>query len=138
MRILVVDDNHETADALSAFLTLNGHQTETAYDGRSAFEKAERFAPDCAVVDIRMPGLNGFQVARALRDDPATHALRMIALTGEKAESLVESAADDLFEHYFLKPASPLAILAHIDGLPSIYGASGSPFAPMALHAVAR
>jgi CheY-like chemotaxis protein len=133
MRILVVDDNRETADALSAFLTLHGHETHTVYDGKSACQKAGQFAPDCAVVDIRMPDIDGFKVARTLRENPATSHLRMIALTGERAESLVPQASDDLFEHYFLKPASPLAILAHIDGLPNTYSASGSPFAPMAL-----
>ena len=135
MRILVVDDNRETADALSAFLTLNGHQTETVYDGTSACLRAGQFAADCAVVDIRMPDIDGFKVARQLREHPATKGLRMIALTGERAESLVAAAEDDLFEHYFLKPASPLAILAHIDGVPSIYGAAASPFAPVSLTA---
>ncbi len=135
MRILVVDDNRETADALSAFLTLNGHQTETVYDGTSACLRAGQFAPDCAVVDIRMPDIDGFKVARQLRENPDTRALRMIALTGERAESLVANAQDDLFEHYFLKPASPLAILAHIDGVPSVYGAAASPFAPVSLVA---
>jgi CheY-like chemotaxis protein len=135
MRILVVDDNRETADALSAFLTLNGHETETVYDGTSACRRASQFAPDCAVVDIRMPDIDGFKVARQLRENPDTRALRMIALTGERAESLVASAEDDLFEHYFLKPASPLAILAHIDGVPSVYGAAASPFAPVLLVA---
>jgi two-component system CheB/CheR fusion protein len=133
MRILVVDDNRETADALSAFLTMNGHETETVYDGTSACLRAGTFAPDCAVVDIRMPDIDGFHVARTLRGSPNTADLRMIALTGERAESLVEHARDDLFEHYFLKPASPLAILAHIDGVPSVYSAKASPFAPVAL-----
>ena len=135
MRILVVDDNRETADALSAFLTLNGHETETVYDGTSACLRAGQFAPDCAVVDIRMPDIDGFKVARRLRGNPDTKSLRMIALTGERAESLVAQAQDDLFEHYFLKPASPLAILAHIDRVPSVYGAGASPFAPVSLFA---
>jgi CheY-like chemotaxis protein len=133
MRILVVDDNRETADALSAFLNLHGHETHTVYDGMSACLNAGQFAPDCALVDIRMPDFDGFEVARTLRQSPSTRQLRMIALTGERAESLVPHASDDLFEHYFLKPASPLAILAHIDGLPSTYSATGSPFAPVAL-----
>jgi DNA-binding response OmpR family regulator len=135
MRILIADDNRETADALSAFLRMHGHQTEAVYDGNSACSRADAFAPDCALIDIRMPDLTGFQVARRLRDASSTSELRMIALTGESAESLVADAKDNLFEHYFLKPASPLAILAHIDRMPGIYSAPESPFAPVILGA---
>jgi DNA-binding response OmpR family regulator len=133
MRILIADDNRETADALSAFLTMHGHETRAVYDGSSACARADDFAPDCALIDIRMPDLSGFQVARRLREAHSKSELRMIALTGESAESLVADAKDDLFEHYFLKPASPLAILAHIDGMPEIYSAPESPFAPVNL-----
>jgi two-component system CheB/CheR fusion protein len=135
MRILIADDDREAADALSAFLTMHGHDTEAVYDGKSACERAQTFAPDCVLIDIRMPDVSGFQVARRLREGLWTGHMRLMAITGESAESLVADASDDLFEHYFLKPASPLAILAHIDGVSNVYSAPASPFAPVVLGA---
>ena len=67
-RVLVVDDNHDSATTLALLLNLMGHETRTANDGIEALEVAERFKPDVALLDIGMPRLNGYETARKMRD----------------------------------------------------------------------
>ncbi len=66
-RILVTDDNQDAAKSLSMLLRLNGHEVETAYDGESAVEKADSYRPDIMLLDIGLPGMNGYDVCRAIR-----------------------------------------------------------------------
>ena len=68
VRVLIVDDNADVADSLSMLFRLYGHHVCTAYDGLSAIEEGRRFQPDVAIVDISMPGLSGYDVARTLRE----------------------------------------------------------------------
>src|SRR5690606_286101 len=69
-RVLVVDDHRDSADSLSAMLELMGQETATAYDGETAIELARRFRPDLILLDIGLPGLSGYDVARRLRLEP--------------------------------------------------------------------
>ena len=65
-RVLLVDDNADSAQTMAALLRMEGHETEVVYDGESAVQRAQAMAPDAVLVDIGLPGMNGFQVAREL------------------------------------------------------------------------
>ncbi len=81
-RVLVVDDNRDAAESLAMILDLSGTQVEVALSGAQALEKVRSFAPDIVLMDIGMPGMDGYEVARRLRADEATRDLVLVALTG--------------------------------------------------------
>jgi signal transduction histidine kinase len=81
-RILVVDDNEDAANTLAMILKLEGHEIDTAYSGAQALERVDEFAPDIVLLDIGLPGLDGLQVAKRIRENPRHHAVRLIAITG--------------------------------------------------------
>src|SRR5205807_1384553 len=81
-RVLVVDDNHDGADSLTTLLQLSGHSVQTAYTGPSALEAAAAFLPDVVLLDIGLPGLTGYEVARRLRKIEPLQDAWLIALTG--------------------------------------------------------
>src|SRR5262245_45813787 len=80
--VLVVDDHHDTADALAMLLRWWGHEVIVAYDGASALEAARARPPDVVLLDIAMPELDGHQLARLLRADARTRHARLFALSG--------------------------------------------------------
>lgn len=113
-RVLVVDDLHEAADSIARLLGVAGHTTEVAFDGEEALEKAKRFDPDVILLDIRMPGIDGYEVARRLRAGD-TRAM-LIALTGFGQHSDKEKAKAAGFDHHLTKPADFREILALLRG----------------------
>jgi CheY-like chemotaxis protein len=113
-RVLVVDDNVDAADTVAMFLRLEGHSVETAHSGPEAVERAKAFEPDVVLLDIGLPGMNGFEVAKRLRALPATRHALVIALTGygQKADQAQAQAAG--FDHHLVKPADIEALAALI------------------------
>jgi CheY-like chemotaxis protein len=89
-RILVVDDDPEIVAMLSTRLTKRGYQVTTANDGHQALELAKKSLPDIVLLDVMMPGKSGWEVARALKQDPATHAVKivMVSAIGEKTNEI--------------------------------------------------
>ena len=81
-RILVVDDNQDSALSLAMLLKMSGNETKTAFDGQAALEAAEAFRPDIILLDIGLPKLNGYEVARKIRDLPSGKDVILVALTG--------------------------------------------------------
>jgi len=81
-RILVVDDNHDSALSLAMMLSIMGHETRTAHDGESAVETAESFLPEVVLLDIGLPKLNGYEVAQRIRQHPWGASMFLIAVTG--------------------------------------------------------
>ncbi len=103
-RILVVDDNVDTAAGLSRLLARRGYVVELAHDGPTALEKARIFAPAVVLLDIGLPGMDGYQVAGCLRADPATAGAVILALSGYgQAEDRTRSRAAG-FDHHLVKP----------------------------------
>ena len=103
-RILVVDDDPDGADSLAALLTLIGHDTVVANDGLAALVLADTFRPDVVVLDLGMPGIDGFEVAERLRRTPMGPGLLLIAATGwghpeDRRRSLAAG-----FDHHLAKP----------------------------------
>src|SRR4051794_16034844 len=80
-RVLVVDDNKDAADTLSMLVRMWGYEVQAAYDGEAALTVATAYRPDCCFLDIGMPRLDGYGLARRLRQNPALSGARLIALT---------------------------------------------------------
>lgn len=104
-RILVVDDNRDAADSLTAVLKIMGHEIRTTYDGLEALEAAEEFRPETVLLDIGLPKMNGYDVARKLREKPWTKDVILIALTGWGMEEDRKRAFEAGFDHHLTKPA---------------------------------
>ncbi|WGS53307.1 ATP-binding protein [Paraburkholderia sp. D15] len=103
-KVLVVDDNKDSADALAALLELHGYRCAVAYDGASALQTAASFAPTVGVIDLGLPDMPGFDVAIALRKTREASALTLVALSGYSGADYHSSASDAGFNHYFAKP----------------------------------
>ncbi len=103
-RILVVDDNRDAVDALAMMLRLNGSDVEVAYDGPSGLATAQSFRPDAIVLDIGLPGMDGYQVARRLRMRPETADKLIVAVTGYGQKEDRERAHVAGFDHHLVKP----------------------------------
>jgi signal transduction histidine kinase len=116
-RILVVDDNADAADMLAMLLQQAGHEVRTAADGESAIARARTWAPDLAVLDIGLPGMDGYELARRLRADPALSGLKLVALTGYGRESDRARALSAGFDLHLAKPAEPALLLESIAAL---------------------
>jgi signal transduction histidine kinase len=103
-RVLVVDDNRDAAATLARLLRLMGHQVETAHHGHLALEVATRFGPDVVLLDIGLPGLDGFTVCRRLRQHAVTSRARIIAVTGYTQEEDRRRSREAGFDAHLVKP----------------------------------
>lgn len=113
-RILVVDDNRDAAEVVAAILQLDGHEIQVASDGEQALVLALEFQPAVAIVDIGLPLIDGYEVARRLRTLPVGEGLLLIALTGYGQHDDRRAALEAGFDHHFVKPADPDLLLACI------------------------
>jgi PAS domain S-box-containing protein len=104
-RVLIVDDNRDAADSLSALLSLLGAEVEVAHDGPEALNVLERFEPAVVLLDIGMPGMDGYEVARRIRETGATPRPTIVALTGWGQPEHRRRAKDAGFDHHLIKPA---------------------------------
>ncbi len=102
--ILVVDDNADVADTLAQWLKLAGHLVQTAYTGADAIKSAAEFAPEIVLLDISLPDLNGFEVAKRLRELPNLTNLFVVAVTGYGHESAKKTYLERGFDEHFIKP----------------------------------
>jgi PAS domain S-box-containing protein len=105
-RILVADDNKDTADSLQRVLQLFGYDVRVAYDGASALRVGAAFRPEVAVLDIGMPGANGYEVAREIRRQQGAQ-VKLVALTGWGQEGDRRRAMEAGFDYHLTKPVDP-------------------------------
>ena len=110
LRILVVDDNRDAADSLHLLLEFSGHQVAVAYSGHDGLQAAEQYRPDVVLCDIGLPGLDGYGVARQLRDNPATAKARLIAVTAYGQDEDRRRSHEAGFEQHLVKPVDPDAL----------------------------
>jgi PAS domain S-box-containing protein len=110
LRVLVVDDNADAAESLAELARMYGHAAEVAYDGPTAIAKATAMVPDLVLCDVGLPGMNGYDVARALRSDPRLRATRLVAVTGYAQADDVERAAQAGFVGHISKPPDPAVL----------------------------
>ncbi|HTB66764.1 MAG TPA: PAS domain-containing protein [Steroidobacteraceae bacterium] len=112
-RVLVVDDNVDAAESLSLLLQADGHHTELAHDGLAAVEATARFAPDIVLLDIGLPGLNGYEAAMRMRlHNGSRPRPTLVALTGWGQQQDRERAAQAGFDLHLTKPVDPAVIMA--------------------------
>ncbi|CAN7703166.1 MULTISPECIES: response regulator [Duganella] len=105
-RILIVDDNHQAADIAAELLALYGHQTTVAYSGADGLRTAAAFAPDVILLDLGMPGMDGYEVATALRALPENRNLALVAFTAWGDVATRQRTRSVGFDQHITKPAS--------------------------------
>jgi CheY-like chemotaxis protein len=103
-RILIVDDNRDAANLMARTLQLMGHETHTAYDGLEGVQAAESLRPDVTLLDIGLPKMNGYEVARHIRKREWGKDMRLIALSGWGQDEDKRRAAEAGFNHHLTKP----------------------------------
>ncbi|WP_419150544.1 PAS domain S-box protein [Paraburkholderia kururiensis] len=107
LRVLVVDDNHDSADSLAMLLELKGHDVRVAYDGAAALDQAERFVPHVALIDIAMPKMDGYAALRVLRRRPELADTYFAAMTGFGQQSDIALSREAGFDMHLVKPVDP-------------------------------
>lgn len=113
--VLIVDDNHDLLLLITESLTLLGNYTVvTADNGDDGLARAIELRPDCVVIDVRMPGLDGYQLVRALRGDPETATLPLVILTALTQEHYHFAGLLAGADRYLTKPIKPAELVAAI------------------------
>jgi len=109
-RLLVVDDNQDAANSLAMLLPLQGHEVRVAYSGMAALEIPKTYAADLVFLDIGMPGMDGYEVARRLRLQLGFEKAVLVALTGWGQQEDRRRSAEAGFDHHLIKPPEPNAV----------------------------
>jgi PAS domain S-box-containing protein len=113
-RILVVDDNVDAASSLATLLRMSGHSISTAHDGIAALRLASADPPDVVLLDLGLPGMNGYEVARRMREMPALTGTRLIAMTGHARDDDKRAAVEAGFDAHLVKPVDLDVVLAAV------------------------
>jgi CheY-like chemotaxis protein len=116
-RVLIVDDVHDITTMLCELVTLLGHEARVANHGDAVLELARTFHPDLVLLDLGMPDIDGFEIARMLRAEPDGSTLELIAMSGWGHPSARDRAVQAGFDRHFLKPIT-LAHLTALLGMP--------------------
>ncbi len=121
-KTLVVDDNVDTVATLAMLVQESGHEVRTAYDGSSVVEAALEYRPHVVLLDIGLPGLDGFEVAKRLRQQHALQNLVLVAMTGYGTDGDRRRSQEAGFDHHLVKPGDfgkVLQILATVAEAPA-------------------
>ena len=117
-RLLIVDDNQDAANSLAMLLRLKGHEVRVAHSGPAALEITTGYTPDVVFLDIGMPGMDGYEVARRMRQQPGLENVVLAALTGWGQKEDRRRTAEAGFNHHLVKPPEPQAVEAVLAALP--------------------
>src|SRR5947207_14937366 len=112
MRVLVCDDDKDAVGTLMALLREEGHEVRGVYSGHAVLDRVRDFGPDVVLLDIGMPQISGYEVARALRERYASARPLLVAITGHSKPTDRTLAQLAGFDHHFAKPYEPNALLA--------------------------
>jgi CheY-like chemotaxis protein len=115
MRVLVVEDDDDSREGLRLLLEASGHRVETAANGPDGLEKLVSGAHDTAIVDIDLPGMNGYEIARRARRVPALSGVRLIALTGYGRDKDRAEAHNAGFNLHLTKPVNFATLRSQIE-----------------------
>ena len=115
-RILIVDDNIDSSDIMQILLEGQGHEIQTVVDGRSCIKAVQIFKPEIILLDIGLPGMDGYEVARRLRKLPETEKVLLIAISGYGQAEDLRKSKEAGFDHHLVKPADPGKLNALISG----------------------
>ncbi len=116
-RVLVVDDYVDSAESMAVLLQAEGHEVRIAHEGMTAIKMAPDFKPSLVFLDIGLPGMNGFEVARSLRAMPETKDCVLVAMTGYGQAEDHQRSLESGFDRHFVKPVDPLALQELFDSL---------------------
>jgi CheY-like chemotaxis protein len=103
-RVLIVDDNEDAANSLAMILQLSGHETASVYTAADALQRAADFKPDVVLLDIGLPGMDGYEVAQKMRELPGLRDIRLVAVTGYGRSDDRLRARDAGFDDHLTKP----------------------------------
>jgi CheY-like chemotaxis protein len=126
LRVLAVDSCPDTRESLALLLHLWGHEVETAPDGPAALAKADTFHPDVVILDVAMPGFDGWELARRLRRDPVQANVHLIVVSGFGREEDRQHSQEAGCEYHLLKPVDP----TFLEGLLAKWQPENSVFSP--------
>lgn len=115
-RVLVVDDNRDSAESMAELLGLSGFEVKTCFDGATALATCEKFHPDACLLDINMPGMNGYELAQRLRERFADHPPVFATMTANGDYAHLERAVDAGFDLQFTKPVDPQEVAEQLEG----------------------
>lgn len=112
---LIADDNADAAESLGLLLKMEGHCVHLAHQGEQALELANQVRPDVAVLDIGMPLMDGFEVARQLRSQPWSQSMFIVALTGWGHQEDRRRSKEAGFDEHFTKPLDPMVLVRRVN-----------------------
>jgi CheY-like chemotaxis protein len=115
LRILVADDNRDAAETMGILLEMMGHQVQRVHDGEAAVQAAGSFRPELVLLDIGMPGVNGYEACRRIRAQAGAAAPKLVAVTGWGQPHDVQSARDAGFDHHLVKPVDMDALMQVVE-----------------------
>jgi len=110
LKVLVVDDNVDAADSIALLLTIDGFNAQSVHGAVAALDTVDSFKPDVVLLDIGLPVMDGYEVARRLRSHIAIEDLRIVALSGYGQQADRERAAQAGFDDYLVKPVEPTVL----------------------------
>jgi two-component system CheB/CheR fusion protein len=119
--VVVVDDNADAAESMAMLLRTVGHDVRIEHDGAEALETLTRELPDIVLLDIGLPGLDGYEVAKRLRSHPGGEAVRIYAMTGYGQEEDRRRSLASGFDGHLVKPVLPADLIALVDGGPAAH-----------------
>ncbi|HJY77945.1 MAG TPA: response regulator [Burkholderiales bacterium] len=119
-RVLVVEDDHDSALSLRRLLEFCGYTVSVAFSGREGMETAEKISPDVVLCDIGLPDTDGYQLATALRNNPSTARVRLIAVTAYGSEQDRQRSREAGFQLHLVKPVKPEKLLEELDKAPKL------------------
>jgi DNA-binding response OmpR family regulator len=121
-RILIVEDNNDIAESLGTFLAMDGHTVSIAQDGAIALEMLRSFEPEIVLLDIGLPGMDGYEVARRMRGEANREKLIIVAMSGygdeQHRRKSIEAGCDD----HLVKPVQPDTLRSFLNGLGTASG----------------
>ncbi|HEY1287206.1 MAG TPA: response regulator [Burkholderiales bacterium] len=123
--VLVVEDDHDSALSLKKLLEFCGYTVSVAFSGREGMEAAERTSPDVVLCDIGLPDTDGYELATALRNNPATARVRLIAVTAYGSEQDRQRSREAGFQLHLVKPVKPERLLEELDKAPKLQARRG-------------
>ena len=110
-RVLIIEDHRDAAESLQMLLELAGHEVQIAHDGEEALSLFESARPEVVLLDIGLPKLDGFEVARRLRSGGKNREILLVALTGYGQEGDRALSRDAGFDHHLVKPVEPATLM---------------------------
>lgn len=115
-RVLIIEDNQDAAEMYRILIELAGHEVLLAENGARGLELLKTSRPDIALVDIGLPGMDGYEIARRFRAEPDSAGVLLVALTGYASSTDRDRSRQAGFDRHLVKPIDPLALTSLLDG----------------------